>query len=662
MTRTLIAFMLGWLFYLPVNAQDADLQQLLSLKDDTVKVQKLIDYGRDIMDIDPVAAEDLFDTVISISNKINYQKGAGQGWMGVGYINGQQGTYQVAIDAYSRAAGNLKAIGMINRATQCMNVIGTIYDFLGHRDSAIQIYMQSAQLLENTPYLSSLGSTYCYIGVLHQNSNDFNKAVAYLVKSVDYLRRAKDTVYLIESLTELSDTYSKMKQPAKALPLAEEALQLSHYLNRFSFSGSVLSTAYYSNALAHLEMGNTALAISNARLSMEYAERSNDINTFIGGALVLSDCYEKNGDQRSRYGVLEKAAGSAEKTGNIILLHDIYLRLHDAAFHLGNFKEAYQYQKTYLLYKDSLFSKQNLQTISELEVKYQTSQKEKDLSEKKLQLQRSRQVIYGSLGSLVIALLLIGFLYFFQKNRKKVHQREIRALRQEKELHLLQAIMQGEEKERSRIAKDLHDGVAGMLAAVKMHFSSIQTGSTDFADAEGYIQGMKLLNEATQEIRKTSHNLMPEVLLQHGLDEALRRYCTNVNNSRILQIQYDSWGLIDRFVDGFELSVYRIVQELLNNIVKHSKASQAMVQLTEQDDLLSISIEDNGVGFNQDQYSSEGMGLRSLMKRIQAMNGKMELQASEQTGVSAYLEFDVSDLKKTIEEEQTKNAGDEQLV
>jgi len=206
--------------------------------------------------------------------------------------------------------------------------------------------------------------------------------------------------------------------------------------------------------------------------------------------------------------------------------------------------------------------------------------------------------------------------------------------------------MQGEEKERSRIAKDLHDGVAGMLAAVKMHFSSMPAAD-ELAHTEGYQQGMRLLNEATLEIRKTSHNLMPEVLLQHGLDEALRRYCNNVNNSRTLQLQYDSWGEISRFADNFELSVYRIVQELILDIIKHSKATQALVQLNQHDELLTLSIEDNGIGFSKTN-GSEGMGLQSLQSRIRAMNGKLEIESSEQSGVSAWLEFEIASLKKEI--------------
>jgi signal transduction histidine kinase len=204
--------------------------------------------------------------------------------------------------------------------------------------------------------------------------------------------------------------------------------------------------------------------------------------------------------------------------------------------------------------------------------------------------------------------------------------------------------MQGEERERSRIAKDLHDGVAGMLAAVKMHFSSISLSLGGVLQTEGYQQGIRLLDEASQEVRKTSHNLMPEVLLRHGLDEALRRYCGSINNSSKLVMQYDSFGESGRFVDSFELSVYRIVQELLNNIVKHSGASESIVQLSFQPGFLSITIEDNGIGLSKGSLVKDGMGLHSLRSRIQAINGKIELDSDTGSGVNAYLEFETAGL------------------
>jgi signal transduction histidine kinase len=226
-------------------------------------------------------------------------------------------------------------------------------------------------------------------------------------------------------------------------------------------------------------------------------------------------------------------------------------------------------------------------------------------------------------------------IYLDFRNKRKLHLRQLKTIEQEKEIQLLQAVMQGEEKERSRIAKDLHDGVAGMLAAVKMHLSA---GDEQVKTIQGYQQAIQLLDEASVEVRKTSHNLMPEVLLQHGLNEAIRRYCSNIS-SPTLQVQYYFIGDEQRYVESFELSVYRIVQELLNNVFKHSKATEAIVQMSIQNSLLSISIEDNGIGFPKDALQSGGMGLGSLKHRIGALNGNLELQTEGGRGVNAYLEF-----------------------
>lgn len=291
--------------------------------------------------------------------------------------------------------------------------------------------------------------------------------------------------------------------------------------------------------------------------------------------------------------------------------------------------------------------------LADLDARYQTAQKETIIKQqelnvinKELQLQKTNRMLASSIGGTIMAILSALLIYVHFRNKKKLHQEQLQTIQKEKELQLLQAVMQGEEKERSRIAKDLHDGVAGMLAAVKMHINSIATDMSEVKYTEGFQQGMKLLDESSQEVRKTSHNLMPEVLLQHGLDEAVRRYCNNVSNSSRLKLEYDVIGDTPRFIDSFELSVYRIVQELLNNIVKHSKASEAIVQLSYQPGILTIAIEDNGIGVSKEDGIKDGMGLKSLQSRVKAMNGKIEFESTSGEGFNAYLEFETLELER----------------
>lgn len=226
---------------------------------------------------------------------------------------------------------------------------------------------------------------------------------------------------------------------------------------------------------------------------------------------------------------------------------------------------------------------------------------------------------------------------------------QVKTEQQLKEMQLWEALVNGEEKERSRIAKDLHDGVAGMLAAAKMHLASLHSSEREIAETAAFKQAIQLLEEAAVEVRKTSHNLMPELLLQHGLDEALRRYCCNISNNSTLVVRYDSWGELKRYKSSFELSVYRIVQELVNNIVKHAQASEAVVQFHCDEKVLYVTVEDNGIGFSNGQSQKEGMGLSNLHARIKAMNGQIELNAVTGQGVNVYLEFETAGMEKKEE-------------
>lgn len=382
---------------------------------------------------------------------------------------------------------------------------------------------------------------------------------------------------------------------------------------------------------------------------MQYSASTDPAN-YIAAGLELSDGYEQKEDYYNLRLLLDTLQQRAEADTSLFHLFSVYQKLARLHFLTGNFKDAYNYQVKYAAFKDSFYSKQNTRTIAEVESRFQWAQKERALSEKQLQLTQkdlaleksNRNVLYALSG--VVILLLVATMFYFQgRNRKRAFAFKLQAMKQQQEIEMLQAMMRGEEKERSRIAKDLHDGVAGILAAAKMHLRGIVNREKQVENSEDFRQTMSLLDDATIEVRKTSHNLMPEVLLQHGLDEALRRYCTNVSNDA-LTIQYDSWGELERLNNTFELSVYRIVQELLNNIIKHSQATEAIVQLNHREGVLSITVEDNGVGFEMNENSSNGIGIQSLLARVDAMNGKMEIDSKSDQGVSVYIELETTGL------------------
>jgi signal transduction histidine kinase len=205
----------------------------------------------------------------------------------------------------------------------------------------------------------------------------------------------------------------------------------------------------------------------------------------------------------------------------------------------------------------------------------------------------------------------------------------------EREIQLLEAVMIGEEKERGRIAKDLHDGVAGMLAASKIYFTSIQSKNSFLNESKEFQHSLQLIDEAAKEIRKTAHDLVPEVLLQYGLDEALGKYCQTLGPASIEYYSINS----SRLDPKLELPIYRIVQELLQHMIKHIKANQILVQLSQQQTMLSITIENNGVGTDLSKATNCSV-FDSIRSRLQSLNGSIEWESNDEGG-NVYLEFDV---------------------
>lgn len=195
--------------------------------------------------------------------------------------------------------------------------------------------------------------------------------------------------------------------------------------------------------------------------------------------------------------------------------------------------------------------------------------------------------------------------------------------------------MTGEEKERSRIAKELHDGIGSLLAASKMHASKLLSQSPDIVSPL-----IHMLDNASKETRRISHNLLPESLLNKGLDIALQDFISSINESQLIKAEYQSINLSSELPQSTQLTIYRIIQELFNNIIKHSNATEAMVQLNQHNTKLLITVEDNGKGFSYSN-GNNGIGLQNIKSRLSLLNGKMEVDSKETMGTSVYIEFEL---------------------
>jgi two-component system, NarL family, sensor kinase len=307
----------------------------------------------------------------------------------------------------------------------------------------------------------------------------------------------------------------------------------------------------------------------------------------------------------------------------------------------GDYKNAYSNLQYKYNLNDSLFSQKNKNAIARL-------QSEKEVLELTA-VNKQKATLNKILAGTAFGFLLLGFLGYrnFRNKQKVASQQEqiqrqkITELEKEKQLLAVDAMLKGQEEERSRIAKDLHDGLGGMLSGTKLSFITMKENLVLTPEnAALFDKSINMLDNSIGDLRKVAHNLMPEALVKFGLNEAVRDFCDSVSGSSELVVIYQQLGEQRKLNSTAEVFTYRIIQELINNAIKHAGAKKIFVQLTTAPDKLSITVEDDGKGFSMnDAANSKGAGLSNIKYRVQYLNGTIDIVTAPGNGTSVNIEL-----------------------
>ncbi len=314
----------------------------------------------------------------------------------------------------------------------------------------------------------------------------------------------------------------------------------------------------------------------------------------------------------------------------------------------GDFFKAYENAKKYRLAIDELDKMRYIESFNELEAKYDLSQKEKDILIEQQKKDRNRNIAIA-LGGILLLGSIIFFL--FQKNTKRKQriteqEREIEIQKIEKalkeqELNTIDAMLEGQEKERQKLAEDLHDSVGATLAAAKLQFSHLSQHRDKANEMdELFSKTESLLDDAYTEVRAMAHLKNSGVIAKNGLLPALDKLAKNASVKGGLQISIENFGLEQRLDNTQEITIFRIVQELITNIIKHAEATEASVSLTPFENELSIIIEDNGKGFDpRTAIKKGGMGLVNIERRVEHIEGSMDVDSTPGKGTTILIDI-----------------------
>ncbi|AZA79747.1 hypothetical protein EG347_20800 [Chryseobacterium sp. G0186] len=325
----------------------------------------------------------------------------------------------------------------------------------------------------------------------------------------------------------------------------------------------------------------------------------------------------------------------------------IYKQLSALHEEMGNAKGALVWEQKYSGLNDSLNTENVKLEINKIESKFNAAEKERKIAtlnaeknQKDLEVNKKNSYLWGLSLILLLLISLLIFLFIIFRKNKKISKQKINEIKQKEELSLTKAILEGEERERERIARDLHDGLGGMLAGVKINFSTWSANHLDAEKDKEFYKILGQLDNSVGELRHVARNLMPESLLNFGLETALGDLCEFYNRKDI-EIDFQAINIERKLPLNIQLNIYRIVQELLANAIKHAEASNILLQCSQSDKNFYITIEDNGKGFeNNAENKTKSMGLKNLKNRVDYLKGNMEISSDNQ-GTTVNIELNI---------------------
>ncbi|MEM8846867.1 MAG: sensor histidine kinase, partial [Bacteroidota bacterium] len=322
-----------------------------------------------------------------------------------------------------------------------------------------------------------------------------------------------------------------------------------------------------------------------------------------------------------------------------------------------DYKDAYSSLVKAMDIYDSVETQNTVQKINDLEVQYRTAEKEREIlklqNEKdKSELALAKQRANGYLLALLIGILIFAtstaYIFYRNKLRKarrkeRLRESELERLKQEQQTKIYSAMIEGQEKERKRLAIDLHDGLGGRLSGISLNLSKLDKDQPMEYPKKRLRKVVDDLDASLQELRTIARNLMPETLVKFGLKAALKDYCSNMTGtSTTVTLQY--YGDEDGIPMAQQVTIFRIIQELINNAVKHAGASEVLIQYIRDGKQIHITVEDNGIGMPDEalnENKGKGMGLGNLRTRVAYLKGKLDFHSDKAEGTTVNIHFEL---------------------
>ncbi len=558
------------------------------------------------------------------------------------------------------------------------NQLGRFHFFTAKLDSAAYYFENTITLLEKLNKPERVAAVNISLGAIQLRQGDYNQTIKTLTESATFFEKVSDSINMAKCYSNIASAFAELERYPKAIEYSEKALIIFRNTNQTPFELITLpnlATQYYKNgdtinsikyndeavALATKVGDKRSLSITYNNLGDIYLEKDpekaksyleqtlqlkNELNLKKGIEITQSNLgyiHLKNKEYNTAIEYFDKAAKQIK--GRQLVL--VYTNMKEAYQGKGNMQKALFFSEKARLLNDSILSTEGENSYLELQTKYESEKKEREIlslqtvnQETDYKRKQNQNFLIAALAALALTLVL---LYLLIKNFKRkqviasqnalIEKQEFEQVLKNQELNGIDEILNAQEKERSKIAADLHDNLGSKVATLKLYLDS-------FNDKDGfdkfYNKLKTIVDNTYQDIRKIGSNKNFGALINKGLIPSTLAIADQISDSKKVAIKVINVDVNKRIENTIEIQIFRVIQELLTNIIKHSQATEAVIQFSEHENILNIIVEDNGIGFKK-ETPRNGVGLSNIQKRIERINGEMVIDSTLGHGTTVIL-------------------------
>lgn len=555
---------------------------------------------------------------------LNYQYGVGAAYNNIAITYDIEGSRDSSKTYFSKFYQVSKETGDVKKIGAALNNLGMWNWNGGLFDDALSYYFQALTLAEEQEDGNLEAIAFNNIGLIYQELLDFEKALDYHKKALFIRQEEGLDRFVVHSANNLGICYKSLSQFDSARVYYAIGLEIARRIDDQNSIADITQNL----AVIASDQGNHERALELSKQALNYQ------NSKIGqltGYSTMSQIYLSLNDPSNSIEAANKALSLLAELDNVAHRRDTYETLAIAYTLQGNLDSTVHYYQKLIVLKDTIFSNASIDAYNQFEAKYESEKKAQQITVQEAQLAEQATQLRLNLimiaGLVVLVIMIVAVALLNQSRTKRKQELLLKAAELQVKEAQIESAIASQEQERKRFARDLHDGFGQFISVLNLNLKSLEKGAKN--PTEVFESSAKVLDQMYRELKGICFNLMPETLIKQGIANGIKEFSDRINVTGRVSIEVDTFDMDERLEDLQEISLYRITQEWVNNILKYSNATKINIQLTRDESEITLMIEDNGNGFDQSLLTSgKGNGWKNLNSRANLIKGELELDTT----------------------------------